>query len=546
MEEAADVSSAGYALRARWAKAGKDPQLAAQLARDANGHGEHMLALAVARRALGQLSLAAHPRAAVPLRQQMALALARSGSTDEALEVLRDSLVAAEEDAETLGLLGRVHKDLADRTETKAGADRLRRQALDFYARGFAVERTQYCGVNAAVLSALTGDLPRARKMAGQVLELTPEPDRMWAVATVALARMICGDEDAAREAFRLADRAGGRRRSDLAVVRREARRLAAVLHGDGTVYDNCFEPAAVAIFRGCGDKLAEGEDMRLVRWLQDHHVVCVWSAAVSGEEADFLERTAVLGVESCAVLPEAAPRKHCRKAAERVSLVDSVADGTAGGRGAEDLARQVAAARAVARAASWDVPLLAATTGAPPRFWVDFPNEAFLLRESPALENGDGSDHIRGVLCVNRAADRVAYPSGGRDLRFFWENHAARCGSPNSQDGPYYFGWPTVAEAGRGALDLQRSLSAEVAVGRCAFVLHATAQSPADARLGELARRVYPGRIYTTGRFADLAALEGGRNFDLCYVGSIDGEAEPLDTRLYQLQPKHGNKAAG
>ena len=546
MDEVMDSSAAGFALRARWAEAGKDPHVAAQLAREANGHGEHMLALAVAQRALGQLCLAAHPGEAVPLRQQMALSLARSGSTDEALEVLRDSLVAAVEDAETLGLLGRVHKDLAERAAREADPGPFRRQALDFYVRGFAVEQTPYCGINAAVLSALTGDLPQARKMARQVLELLPEPDRLWAAATVALVRMICGEEDEAREAFRLADCAGGLRRSDLAVVRREARCLAGVLHGDGTAYDNCFEPAAVALFHGRGDKLGDSEHMRLVRWLEDHHVVCVWSAAASGEEADFLERTAALGLESCAVLPEAAPREHCRRAAERASLVDSAADGAATSRGAEELARHVAAARAVARATSWDVPLLTVSTGPAPRYWADFPRGPFVLRDAPVAESGGAADPLRAVLCVSVAPGNAGLSSGQGDVRWLWENHAARCGSPGSPGGPYHFGWPTMAEAGRGAMDLQRCLSTEAAAGRCAFVLHATAQPPTDPRLEEWARRVYPGRIYTTGRFADLAALEGGRNFDLCYVGSIDGQAEPLGTRLYQLRPNRVGNVLG
>jgi hypothetical protein len=283
---------------------------------------------------------------------------------------------------------------------------------------------------------------------------------------------------------------------------------------------------------------------VRLVQWLQSNRVVCAWSAAASGEEADFLERTAALGVESCAVLPEAAPRAHCRTATERAAVVDSVADGVAAGPGAEELARHVAAARAVARAASWDVPLLTATAGAAPRCWVGFKHETFLLRDTPAPENGSSGD-LRAVLCVSPAANGGSGLSGGGDLRSLWQNHAARCGSPGSM-GPYHFGWPTVAEAARGAMDLQERLSADAATGRWAFVLHATAHPTADARLGEWSRRVYPGRIYTTGRFADLAALEGGRNFDLCYVGTIDGQLEPVGTRLYQLRPARSSKVAG
>ena len=58
-----------------------DPWAAARLVREANSRGEHMLALALAERALAQISLVAEPPAAAALRGQMALALARSGAT---------------------------------------------------------------------------------------------------------------------------------------------------------------------------------------------------------------------------------------------------------------------------------------------------------------------------------------------------------------------------------------------------------------------------------------------------------------------------------
>ncbi len=540
MEEAKDSSDATSAWRAQWPAAQKNPRVAAQIAREANGRGEHMLALSVAQGALRQLSLVSDPREATPLRQQMALALARSGSIEEAMEVLQDSVVVAPEDAETLGLMGRLHKDLADRTKNGVDAESHQLKALEFYTKGFAIGRNAYCGINAAVLSALTGDLPRARKMAGAVLELAPEEDRLWAVATVAMVRMIRGETERAREAFQLADRAGQLRRSDLAAVRREARRLAEALEGKAHAYEDCFGPATVAVFHGTDKKLAEGEQARLARWLQDNHVVCAWSAAASGEEAEFLERAATLGVETCAVLPESSPRQGLRKAVERASLLDFVAGGN---EGADDLARRVATARATARAASWDVPLLSVATANPPALWRDLGLCPLVLRSEPEV-GGKATlpdNRISAVLCVCPVNGTRERPPGTPDLRSVWENHAARCGDPNGNGGPYLFGWPSMTAAAQAAMELRQVLQSESAKASCTFVLHATESGANDVRLADWTRRVYPGRIHATGRFADLAALESGGGFDLCYVGTIDCQAEPLGVRLYHLRPADG-----
>lgn len=548
MEEVTDLSETRLAWRERLPSAMKDHRAAAQLAREANGRGEHMLALCVADRALRQLSLVSDPRDSLPLRTEMALALARSGSAEEAMEVLGDSAVAIAEDGETLGVKGRLYKNSADATASPEEALRQRQRALEFYARGFAVSQSPYCGINTAVLSALTGDLPRARRTAGKVLELRPEEDRLWAVATVACAQMILGEAERARQALCQANRAGSLRRSDLAVVRRDVRRLAAVLHGDGSHYDNCFDPAAVAVFHARGEKLGTGDEVELVRWLQDHHVVCAWSAAASGEESKFLERAAVLGVETCIVLPEAQPREHARKAVGRAALVDFLSEEAADLQAAEDLARRVAMARGMARAASWDAPLLPVSVGSPPASWAGLSQEVFTLGGA----NADGfpshavGNAMRAMLCVWPLRNQGHHPGGLPDPRAVWEKHPARCGTPDGGIGPYLFAWPSMAEAGRAAAVLQRELTGGAVQGAFTFLLHASDRGQVDERLGGWAKRIYPGRLLATGRFADLAALEANRDFDVCYVGMLDCRAEPLGIRLYQIHQRNNGVAKG
>ena len=533
--------------RERVAGARKSPHEAVQLAREANSRGEHMLALALGEGALRQLGLVASPRETVSLRHQIALALARSGDTEQALEVLQDSLVASPPDAEVLGLLGRLHKDFAEQARTAEAAERHLRQAGEFYAKGFALEQSFHCGINAAVLAVLTGDTALAQKTARGVLQLPPVEDRLWSAATIATAWMICGEEERARQAFLQADRAGATRRADLAAVRKEARKLAAVLHGDSGFYEDCFAPAAVAAFYGRGEKLGDRECARLARWLEDRHVVCAWSAVASGEEAEVLERAAPWGVEPCAVLPGTMPRGDCRKAVERASFVDFLDEGEVHAGGAEELARYIATARAAARAASWDVPLLTVSAGAAPSFWESFPRESFMLRElappDPAVSTGGNG--VCAVLCISASRKKNEHSSAAANLGRIWGEHPARHGSADGSGDACLFAWPSIADAVRGAIGLHERVQSGVVENSCSFVLHASAGPTPGARLSDWARRVYPGRIHTTGRFADLAALESPKNFDLSYVGTIDCQAEPLGTRLYQLRSSHNGRGA-
>ena len=528
-----------------------DPREAARLVREANSRGEHMLALALGEKALAHISLVAEPSAAAALRGQMALALARSGATEEAMEVLQDSLVAGPGSAETLGLCGRLHKDLAERAANEKEALEHRGRALEFYAEGFAREGDAYCGINAAVLAALTGDLPRARETAQRVLRTAPVADRLWATATEAMARMLCGEMERAREALTRVDRAGTLRRSDLAAVRREARRLAVSLSGDASWCDGCFRPAAVAIFAGRGDVFPGDARLALARWLERNHVVCAWAAVASGEEAGFLEGAAALGVETCAVLPHAHPPASGAKAVARAALTEVLDEGAPiDPQSAGALARQLATARAVARAASWDVPLLAVASGSTvPAGWRRLARAPFKLEgsritrdEGVKPETAEGG--LTAMLCVRVDDAGTKHPRNSEAVHRLCDGHEARLVVPGEPENCYFFAWPTPGAAGRAALDLQQQAAAACPLVSCTFVLHASANGRTALR--GWAERVHPGRVHATGRFADLAAAEDGRDFELCYLGTLDREAAPLGMRLYQLRALNSARGGG
>lgn len=104
--------------------------------------------------------------AAAPMRRELAVALARVGQLDEAREVLSGLLTTVPPDAETLGLIGRINKDLAWRSSDAEEGRAHLQSALAFYLDGYRRDGDAYCGINAASLHALLGEQEAAAPMA--------------------------------------------------------------------------------------------------------------------------------------------------------------------------------------------------------------------------------------------------------------------------------------------------------------------------------------------------------------------------------------------
>ena len=104
-------------------------------------------------------------------------------------------------DEETLGLLGRVYKDLWRISGDEADAKRAR----DIYRRGFRETRGIWTGINLATMSWLVGDHAAARTVAGEVLALCQEAEVVdyWQAANKGEALLLLGRREQAVEAYR-------------------------------------------------------------------------------------------------------------------------------------------------------------------------------------------------------------------------------------------------------------------------------------------------------------------------------------------------------
>ena len=293
-----------------------DPLECARWIKEANGRGEHLLAISMAGRALKKHEAGREPESLAPLRQQFALALARAGATAEALAVLECLEKTTQPDAETLGLLGRIHKDLSGAAGAEEERRRMLEKAVTFYSAGFQLAGDTYCGINAAALSALLGRREQATALVRRVIEQLPDEEDYWSLATLAEAHLILGEVETARATYRRAAVTGSARRGDLASTRRQCRSLCHALHGRIDLLDDCFPSLTVAVFAGHRSDLPGRKKPRLpeeaipslreriLRWLSENAIVGVYSSAAAGADILFLECAREAGIETHVVLP--------------------------------------------------------------------------------------------------------------------------------------------------------------------------------------------------------------------------------------------------
>jgi class 3 adenylate cyclase/tetratricopeptide (TPR) repeat protein len=196
----------------------------------------------------------------VRLRQLQALALARSGVTRRANDILIQLHDEGHSDEETLGVLARTYKDLW--TQSTDEQERLEQLQLAYRFYNEAHERSSgyYSGINAATMALLLGRRERAVSLAGEVREacleelksLSPESDdRYWPVATLGEAALILGEWAEAEEWYGQAAEIGQAKYGELTSTRRNARLIIDYLQGDRQRIDKYFRVPKVAVFSG-------------------------------------------------------------------------------------------------------------------------------------------------------------------------------------------------------------------------------------------------------------------------------------------------------
>lgn len=179
-------------------------------------------------------------------RQLLALALARTGDTGKAQEILHALYESGHQDAETLGLLARTHKDLwrlegASIEPAVSLYLQAYQQAVEF---GYPSDQI-YTGVNAASTLLFAGREAQARELAHEITKLcqeTPPEERdYWSEATLGETALICGDIDSARSHYQAAVAKAPHSYGQYGTTRGQARSLLEAQKLAPNLVDDCF-----------------------------------------------------------------------------------------------------------------------------------------------------------------------------------------------------------------------------------------------------------------------------------------------------------------
>lgn len=195
------------------------------------------------------------------MRQLQALALARCGATDRAIDILsalrRDAEQTPSELEETVGILGGVYKARAIHARERAVAMRWFHRAHSAYHSAFRLSRGYYSGVNAATTALLAGSPSIARTLAEEVREICLGELRengssrgdYYILATLGEVELIRGDENEARRWYVRAMDAAGDRFADVASTKRNAKLVTSSLGAGAAIVDEVLRLPRVAAF---------------------------------------------------------------------------------------------------------------------------------------------------------------------------------------------------------------------------------------------------------------------------------------------------------
>ena len=162
------------------------------------------------------------------ITQRYCLSLIKCGFLLTAKDLLTRLMKDGHYDEETLGILGRVYKEMWLIEGEGAPEHPHLAKSRELYLGAFRRSRGYYSGINAASLSLIMGDKDLSRRVARQVLricaDLLKDPSQRgyWIMATVAEAFVLLGRQERAAKFYRLARARSVRNYSNLASTRRQ------------------------------------------------------------------------------------------------------------------------------------------------------------------------------------------------------------------------------------------------------------------------------------------------------------------------------------
>ncbi|OHD70403.1 MAG: hypothetical protein A2177_15350 [Spirochaetes bacterium RBG_13_68_11] len=292
-----------------------DPWFHLRLAGVADNLGQTMFAHDILKD--GLTCFPEHPR----LTQLYSLSLIKSGFLLSARTLLTSMVKRGHLDEETLGILGRVHKEMWLIVGNGAADHPHLVKSRELYLGAFNRSRGPYSGINAASLSMIMGDRGKAENLARTVIRLCAERWKQsdqrdyWTVATVAEANLLLGRQEQAAKYYAFARARCTNNYSSLASTRRQLALLARYLPVDANVMDTLRIPP-VAAFSGhlidaqgqkrarFPESAAEPVKKRIAEVLERLDIRIGYASAACGADVLFHECLRERGGECNVVLP--------------------------------------------------------------------------------------------------------------------------------------------------------------------------------------------------------------------------------------------------
>jgi len=187
------------------------------------------------------------------LTQLYALSLIKCGFLNRALQILTDLVKKGHFDEETLGILGRVYKDMWIISGAASGEASYLKKSRNFYLQAFKKSRGYYSGINAASMSFMLGEKENAGRLAKMVLKICMDKMRAgekrdyWILATMGEGLLLLGETTKAIQYFKFARRISGKNYSYLASTRKQMGLLKNYIDIEDEIFGLLKVPSVVA-----------------------------------------------------------------------------------------------------------------------------------------------------------------------------------------------------------------------------------------------------------------------------------------------------------
>ncbi len=256
------------------------------------------------------------------LTQLFGLSLIKCGYLLKARDLLSNLVKEGHLDEETLGILGRVYKEMWLISSGGAPEHSYLNRSRNLYLKAFTSTRGNYSGINAASLSLIMGDTGTARKLARMVINICngslkqAENKRdYWLIATLGEAFTLLGKQNEAGRYYALARKTAGKNYAGLASTKRQLKLLSRYTEVEEEVLAALKIPPVLAFTGHMLDAPTRRRPRfpvvsvprvkeQIERLLHRLQASIGYSSAACGSDVLFLECLQARGGESNVILP--------------------------------------------------------------------------------------------------------------------------------------------------------------------------------------------------------------------------------------------------